>query len=159
MQLSTLFPAVTTLFAVVTQSVPGCHWWFQSNRRPHLGDLNKVDQASACSLVPLAIECHWSPFITQSHLEALSAASMLLLMTLLLLTPALIKCYHPGCSIGISFVADSLAHCHHDGLEDLIMFPVMVPLAQCLGAAAQNVFKVSCLGTHGGLQVFLLCPM
>jgi len=65
---------------------------------------------------------------------------------------------HPGCSKGISAVSDPLADCLSDGLEDLVVSPVIAPLAQCLGAAAQNVFKGPCIGTQRACRCFYFAP-
>jgi len=44
---------------------------------------------------------------------------------------------HAGCSMGISAVADPRADCLSDGLEDLVVSPMMAPLAQCLGVCSR----------------------
>lgn len=65
--------------------------------------------------------------------------------------------YPPGYSVGVSAITDPLADRLSGGLKDLIMTPAIASFAQCPGATAQDVLKDTCLGTKGGMLVFLLC--
>lgn len=62
-------------------------------------------------------------------------------------------------SVGVSAITDPLADRLSGGLKDLIMSPAIASLAQCPGATTQDVLEGTCLGTKGGMLVFLLCPV
>ncbi len=72
--------------SVLIPGVIGCFGPF--NRHPLPGDPTEVDQASACVQVAF-FGPHTSPLFSYIHLDARSAASMLLLIALLRLAPVI----------------------------------------------------------------------